>query len=237
MSKRLAPSVLIVLIVPLGSCSTYMGEKLDFDGSLAKAKSGGIPYVMTQPEYTLTRDDLATPARYTLKVGSVPDPSQRYALRLSPVITSAVTFNMDLGPDGELISASNKLTDQIVPTVKALFSFILTTVGTVAKVASPVRALNPSRPTDTLIDCLDEPTEARQAYCAIGLQRKPAHRQRGRRSKLGLRVNSLTLEERWTPIKQSPTVARYSPACTIWTETSVRVCSGQRRTFGAWAKI
>jgi hypothetical protein len=171
---RLTPLYGLVIAVPLGltSChSAYEGKKLNEEGELDGAE--GIPYVLRRPEYKLVRDTTSKPPRYKVEVGYVPDPKQRYTLRLSPAITAAVTFDMALGADGQLTSASNELTDQIVPTTKAVLSFAATLVGTAVGAATGVSAPSEAlasfgeKPEPQRVECLDHPTDARVAYCAI----------------------------------------------------------------------
>ena len=106
----------------LGGCTTtYTGQKIGPDGALAKA--GGVPFVMTKPEYTLniTADPTdATKPVHTLTVAYVPDATQRFTLALDPALLVNGKLELDFGSSGNLTGAAATTTTRVVETFGAL---------------------------------------------------------------------------------------------------------------------
>src|SRR5262245_23482990 len=97
----------LVLVVLLSGCTTtYKGTRIMPDGTFQNESRAGIPFTLPRPEFKLERDGMDTPARYKVSVTYVPDPNQRYTIRLSPALFSTVQFGADLGEDGELTTVS-----------------------------------------------------------------------------------------------------------------------------------
>jgi hypothetical protein len=122
---------LIACGLVLAGCSTYEGARLDPDGSL-KGKSRGVPFTMTRPEFVLKKVEGSDPEQYQVSVTYVPDPMQRYSLRLSPALLSSIDFSLGFGENGGLSTVSSEIKDQIVPTTLALFKVaasVATTFG------------------------------------------------------------------------------------------------------------
>lgn len=117
-------------MLTLGGCTTtYVGQKIGPDGTLTKP--GGVPFVMTKPEYTvkIAADATdATKAVYTLTVNYVPDATQRYTLALDPALFVDGKLDLDFGASGNLTGAASTTTTHVVDTFGAL-------VGLAIKVA------------------------------------------------------------------------------------------------------
>src|SRR4051794_8201581 len=113
----------IIVVIYLAACSTvFTGSRMAPDGALENNSDAGIPFTLPKPEFRVERDVSTTPARYTVGVTYVPDPAHRYTLRLSPALLANVTFGLDLGEQGEISNLTGKTSEQVTPTVKALFS-------------------------------------------------------------------------------------------------------------------
>jgi len=101
-----------------GCTTTYVGQKIEANGKLAKP-SGGVPFVMTRPEYVvnITADaNDATKAVYTLAAQYVPDASQRFTIALDPALFVNGKFDLDFGEHGNLTGAATTTTTRVVDT-------------------------------------------------------------------------------------------------------------------------
>lgn len=117
-------------------CSTYSGKKIgDATGQLLPPD--GVPYSLVRPEYTLTRTPPAAGAKtptYEIKVTYVPDPTQRYSVKVDPGIFANPEFALKFGDGGALVGTTGTFTEQITPTITALGSFAANLLGPLAVV-------------------------------------------------------------------------------------------------------
>src|SRR5687768_15705028 len=113
---------IIAALLTLGGCTTtYVGQKIGPDGALTKP--GGVPFVMTKPEYAVNiAADVtdATKAVYTLTVQYVPDATQRFTVALDPALFVNGKLDLDFGDNGNLTSAAATTTTHVVDTFGAL---------------------------------------------------------------------------------------------------------------------
>jgi hypothetical protein len=146
----------------LGACtSSYQTIRLDRSGDFPEAKRGqavGVPFTLTKPEFTIKKIEGSDPERFQITVNYVPDPSQRYALRLDPTWLSKIDFNIALGPSGGLASTSADVKDQIIP-------FTASAIKLAASVAQAAAALSVTA-TD-IPGCLASKGPGALAKCAI----------------------------------------------------------------------
>ena len=129
-------------VLLLGACtSSYQTVRLDSSGEYPEAKRGqavGVPFTLTKPEFTIKKIEGSDPERFQVTVNYVPDPTQRYALRLDPTWLSKIDFNMALGPSGGLTSTSADVKDQIIPFTASVVNLAasLAKLGTALSVES-----------------------------------------------------------------------------------------------------
>jgi len=137
---------LLMACVGLAGCSTYQGVKLSPAGApVAMGRRerqaaqklqmplGGVPYVLTRPMFSPVKDDKG---QYSLNVSYVPDPTQRYAIRMSPSTLAKIGFSMTWDEQGALSALNGSTEEQVTPTVVAL----LNVVGGVANIAGTLTA-------------------------------------------------------------------------------------------------
>ncbi len=154
----------ILLSAPLllAACtSSYEGIRLPSNANykgLADKQSVGVPFTLTKPEFTIKKIDGSDPERYDISVAYVPDPNQRYALRIKPTWFSKIDFNLALGPGGGLTSSSADITDQAIPFATAVIKL--------AASVAPVLLAPAARPAGTRA-CLGQSGLAAVAKCAI----------------------------------------------------------------------
>ena len=107
------------LLTAIGGCTTtYIGQKIEPNGKLSKP-SGGVPFVMTRPEYMLniTPDSTEpTKAVYTLAANYVPDASQRFTIALDPGLFVNGKFDLDFGDNGNLAGSTSTTTSKVIET-------------------------------------------------------------------------------------------------------------------------
>jgi len=173
----------MLVVALLAGCTTvYEGSRMSPEGVLENEAKAGIPFTLPKPEFKVERDGADTPQRYKVAVTYVPDPTQRYTLRLSPALLANVEFGLDLGEQGEVSKVSGKTTEQVTPAIKSLFSF----VGGVLGAATSVAALSPdtaktskafSLSADPMKQgigaCLTKGTLAEEAQCVIEISQCP----------------------------------------------------------------
>jgi hypothetical protein len=119
--------------------SSFEGKKLSEDGGTSSTFSTalskeytGLPFTLTAPQYTLKiKPDPSNPARslFALEAVFVPDPKQSYSLRVNPSVLANSEFSLSYGEHGNISNTSNKSTEQITPTLKALGSFVVNIAG------------------------------------------------------------------------------------------------------------
>ncbi len=121
----------------LASCSTFDTEWMRSDAPNLNLEPKvvaleGIPLTMTRPEFLITLigegEDKSKP-KYSLKVKYVPNPSERYTLKVDPSALADLKFVAQLGDNGELISTTGTVTDRVAPTIKAIGTFVSNAVS------------------------------------------------------------------------------------------------------------
>jgi hypothetical protein len=161
----------ISLALLLGGCtSSYQAVRLDSSGDYTGLSSGqtvGVPFTLTKPEFTIKKIEGSDPERYQITAAYVPDPSQRFALRLDPTWLSKIDFNMVLGPGGGLTSTSADVKDQIIP-------FATSMVKLAASAAQMAAALSVTDQGVGAGACLSQAGIGRLAQCAIESVEDPA---------------------------------------------------------------
>lgn len=108
----------VLLTATSGCTTTYVGQKIEPNGKLARP-SGGVPFVMTRPEYTLNiAADTTEPTKavHTLVVTYVPDVSQRFTIALDPGLFVNGKFDLDFGDNGNLTGATTTTSTRVVET-------------------------------------------------------------------------------------------------------------------------
>lgn len=159
-------SMPLVLLMMLSGCTTYVGQKIGPDGEFPSAPdkltgqrkpiTGGIPFTLTKPEYTVTitvDPSDATKAIYALSVGYVPDASQRFTIALDPGLLVNGKFELELGDKGSPTSATATTSTRVVETfsavvgvaVKAIGAGLLDAAGTLDIYRAQVEASTDSR--------------------------------------------------------------------------------------------
>jgi hypothetical protein len=138
LSYRLKATALGAVMAATAGCTTsYVGKKMEASGQLADPP-GGVPFVMTRPEYTLSiAADAADPTKavYTLAAAYVPDAAQRFTIALDPGPFVSGKFDLDFGDNGNLTSAVATTNTRVVDTFSAF-------VGLALKVAALLDAGN-----------------------------------------------------------------------------------------------
>ena len=113
---------LVSAMLALSGCTTtYVGQKIGPEGALTKP--GGVPFVLTKPEYTLNiTADSAEPTKpvHTLNVSYVPDATQRFTLALDPALFVNGKLELDFGEKGNLTGAASITTTRVIETFGAL---------------------------------------------------------------------------------------------------------------------
>lgn len=134
-------------------CSSFDGAWLKDAETPSEAPEGralaGIPLTMTKPAFFVTRVGEGSP-EYNLTVKYVPDEDRRYTLNLDPGALADLSFIAKLGDSGELINTTGKSTDRVVPTIKALGTFVTNTLAAVSKF-SPTPAFANNLAVDKLV--------------------------------------------------------------------------------------
>lgn len=157
------PLCLILVAASLGACSTYKGVKLGSDARIAPGE--GVPVTLSRPEFTVKKIEGSDPEQYQVSVTYVPDPDQRYAVRLSPALLSNVEFAFAFNEAGGLTSSNASVKDQIVPTTLALFK-VAASAAVAAGTGLPLSLGSPTG----LADCLDKsqvPAMAKRTQCVF----------------------------------------------------------------------
>ena len=121
--------IVCAMAVGLCGCSSFKAVKLDGVGTIG-AKDG-VPMMLPKPEFVVKKVD-GTDSQYQVAVGYVPDPRQRYAVRLSSTPLAQIDFSLVLSETGSLTSTSGEVKDQIAPTALALFKVAASAATTVA---------------------------------------------------------------------------------------------------------
>lgn len=153
------------LIIALSGCSSFKTVKLDSAGSI-QAKDG-VPMMLPKPEFAVKKVD-GSDDQYQVSVGYVPDPKQRYAVRLSSTPLAQIDLSLALSETGSLTSTSGEVKDQIAPTALALFKVAAsaaTMIGT-----GGAFSLQESTALDECFVPLDLPSVAYRSQCAIKFQ-------------------------------------------------------------------
>ena len=122
---RLLSSTLLAM---LAACSGYSGRHLNSHDTLA-AGGDGIPYSLPMAQFKVLQTIDGSSTKYNFAVSWVPDPNQRYTLRVSPGFLSDVGFNFNLNSSGGLEEVGQSQTSEVVPTIEA--------IGAVAAAAAP----------------------------------------------------------------------------------------------------
>lgn len=116
----------------LAGCSSYGGQKLGLDAANNPVPTTGIPYVLSKPEYSLSRvagtGDDAEPT-YTVTKTTVPDSTHQYSLRPRPGFLSDPDFTLTLGAGGQITGVKTTISEQFTPMLKAVGSFASTLVS------------------------------------------------------------------------------------------------------------
>lgn len=138
----------------LGACTTLEGVKLEASGAMPKGHTYGIPYMLTRPEFVVKDDGSG---KYSVQPVYVPDPEQRYTLRMSPATFADIDFSLVLNATGGIASVEGKTTDKVQPTAKAFLDLAL-------KGATWTLAEKEGSPK---IECASSETPASHALCAL----------------------------------------------------------------------
>jgi hypothetical protein len=107
--------------VALSACSSYQAVKLDRAGTIGPKEKGGVPVVLPKPEFVVKKVEGSDPDQYQVSIRYVPDPDQRYAVRLASTPLAQIDLSMALNESGSLTSTSAEVKDQVAPTALALF--------------------------------------------------------------------------------------------------------------------
>ncbi len=139
----LATALLALASTSLGGCatSTKLTAKRLHDGDAPE----GVPLTLTKPVFVITetRATLEKPnTSYTLAVDYVPDADQRFTVALSPATLAEADLKLLLGDLGQLTELNSATRDQVVPTLKAVGSFLTKAVGAVATAAGTAAILD-----------------------------------------------------------------------------------------------
>lgn len=125
-----ALAILLLPLISLTACRASLeGKKVSCPPEEIKKvleADDGLTYYLTQPQFAVEIKDRhenkkAEPV-YDLKVNFVPDPTQRYNLRLQTGAVTNDVLKLQLREDGRLISIGSKSEDQTPEIVKALGS-------------------------------------------------------------------------------------------------------------------
>jgi hypothetical protein len=135
MHRSLGTPLTVITLVTLTACTSHFeGRKLGEDGHLA-ANADGIPYLLPRPEFMLTKSQSESGPIYTLAIGHVPDPSQRYTLRTNPALFANVESGVTVGATGQLADVNATFTENVTPTITALGSFAASVLSALAVLA------------------------------------------------------------------------------------------------------
>jgi hypothetical protein len=178
---RLRRPVVCALLAGVGAilsaCSTYDGTKLDPSGKIDEGQVVGIPYMLTRPEFVV-KPDPAGGDKFAVSVSPVPDPEQRYTLRMSPAMFADIDFTMNLNDSGGVSLVDGKSTDKVGPTVKAFVDLALAGATLAARkqaagnnpkaLAALAKEEEEREAARKRIDsCATEETPARHAKCVV----------------------------------------------------------------------
>lgn len=136
----ISATAMAMMIFFLGyGCSTYRGQKYEtintMDKKLIHIEPSGIPYTLSRPEYTVTRNPPAEGQKlptYTLGVTYEPDPGQKYTLKIDPGVFADPNFTVKLAASGTMQSTSAEFAEQVTPMVTTLGSFAASLIGLAA---------------------------------------------------------------------------------------------------------
>lgn len=127
--------VLCSLAVSAGCSTTLEVHRVSPDMDKNPDARVGLPYNLRQPKFVV-REIKPTPendhASFQVDVELVPDPGERYAVRLSPACMTETDFTLDLGDQGTLTSINAQTREQLTPTIKALGKFVAAAIRTTA---------------------------------------------------------------------------------------------------------
>ena len=105
---------------------------------VSKGDKEGVPYYLTKAEFVLTVDppSATSPvAVYTVKEIYRPDFKEQYSVRPDSAWLAKTKFKLQFGDQGELVSTTSQLTEQVSPVIKSIGDFTVAAIGAVAKAA------------------------------------------------------------------------------------------------------
>lgn len=124
MNQRITTSVLVAAgSVAFSSCSQLEGHRVDSVATTART-GAGIPYVLSKPTFTISvralkGDKDATPT-HDIEIGTKPDPTQRFEVRLENGWFVSDELSVQLEEDGRLSSLGTKSTDKTAALIKGM---------------------------------------------------------------------------------------------------------------------
>jgi len=157
--------VVLFAAVLLTGCSSYQVVKLNTDGSIPKDAAGGVPVTLGRPQFVVKKIEGSDPEQYQVSVTYVPDPDQRYAVRIEATPLANAELSLAFGDAGGLSSSSATVKDQVVPTTLALFK-----VAASAAVAFGTGGFLSKTQPSKIDDCLDvmkAPSQGARAQCVL----------------------------------------------------------------------
>ena len=125
---------------------------------VSKGDKGGVPYYLTKAELVLTVDppSATSPvAVYTVKEIYRPDFKEQYSVQPDSAWLAKTKFKLQFGDQGELVSTTSQLTEQVSPVIKTIGEFTVAAIGAVAKAA----ALSKPTVAGELLDVLNKTTQ------------------------------------------------------------------------------
>lgn len=152
--KQMAAVLMVFLLVGCTTSTKLTGGRDDLGSPTLR----GVPFTLTKPTFKLTAQR-ATAERpypvYSLEAQLVPDPNNRFTLALSPAEFTEADFKLVFGALGQPIEINSETRDQIIPTVKAIGSFLVSAVSAVSGAAGIGAAFDKAAEPDFASDLND----------------------------------------------------------------------------------
>lgn len=143
----------------LAGCTSYEVTREN-----ARANDG-VAFVLSRPEFSLKKVEGSDPAKYQPQVTYVPDPKQRYRVRMKTSPFADPTFDLGFNDQNGLSSSTADSQQQLAPTITSIAGLVTKTMAA----NSVLAALSPTAPAGGVSygACLGVKGEGRSAACAL----------------------------------------------------------------------
>lgn len=155
---RIAAVALLV-----AGCTSYQVTRAPAPGTPFD-KRDGVVFVLSRPEFSLKKVDGSDPAKYQPVVTYVPDPDQRYLVRMKTSPLADPTFDLAFNDQGGLSSSTADSQQQVGPVITAVAGFTTKVMAGSAMLAAMGLKADGKL---SIVDCLVVKGDGAEASCAL----------------------------------------------------------------------